>query len=363
MLPDTLYGFSQLCSMVETTTLGLALLFVGNAKVARLHCMKKVKLMLSIVMLLVGGLKALQWSMQLHLTNPLADEALNITFVITASYLICLAYIPLASPSHLTPPRLRISIATIVAYNIFIWVVLLFFPTLFQIILFISSSLFFIELARVNIVFFHNYKMQRETQPEPGSEEEKRWICLNMVAHSFIVLSVCSALFVFFIILIQKFKAIYYLAMLPVWGYLFVYIVNRIMKLNPLLINNISNEQPVIEQEEKATLHSELSYKVNQWMEKGGYRLSGITMEQVAQELNTNRFYLSQYINTRYGCNFKTWIAELRINYAKQLLVTTSITIDMVASRAGFSSKAQLTSAFKAHEGCTPGVWRQKNLK
>ena len=112
----------------------------------------------------------------------------------------------------------------------------------------------------------------------------------------------------------------------------------------------------------ESDLHSELSSRVNKWVEKEGYRMSGVTMAEVAQELSTNRVYLSQYINSHYGCSFVTWITRLRLEYAKQLLDSTSISIDMVASRSGFSGKAQFINAFKAHEGCTPGVWRRKML-
>ena len=349
--------------MVETLTLGFALLFIGNAKVAQSPYLKWVKLSLAVVMILVGCVRALQWLMQHNAISPLADAALNITFVSTASFLICLAFLPLASPSYSTTPRLLISIATIVGYNLILWVALKLFPTLFQIILFISTGLYFIELLRVIIVFYYNYKTNADADPELGSEEEQRRICLNMAKHIFIVLSVCATLFVFFVVLTERIRAIYYLAMLPVWGYLFVFIVNRIMNFNPLLINDIGNTSPVLAHQEKTTLHNELSSKVGQWVQKGCYRNQGIKLTQVAQELSTNEVYLSQYINSHYGCNFKAWISELRIDYAKQLLATTSITIDMVASRSGFSNKAQFITAFKAHEGCTPGAWRQRNLK
>lgn len=360
MLPDTLYVSSLLCGIVETLTLGLALLFIGNAKVAQSHHLKRVKLTFSIILILVGCTRALQWLLQL---NTATSAAINITFVSTASFLVCLAFFPLASPSHHTTSRLLISIATLVVYNLILWVALTLFPTLFQIILFISTGLYFIELVRVIIVFYYNYKTKAYADPEPGSEEENHRICLNMVEHIFIVLSVCAILFVFFVVLTQKFKAIYYLAMIPVLGYLFVFTVNRIMSLNPLSITDINKDTPVIKHQEKTTLHDELSSKIGQWIQKGYYRIQGIKMSQVAQELSTNDVYLSQYISSHYGCNFKAWITGLRIDYAKQLLVTTSITIDMVASRSGFSNKAQFITAFKAQEGCTPGVWRERNLK
>lgn len=360
MLPDTLYEFSLICTMVATITYGLTLLFIGNAKVMHSHHLKRVKLFFSILMLLIGITVALQWLMRLSIVNPLAEAALNITLLATGFLLIFLAFFPLVSPIRLTKLRQFIIFTTFFAYIILLWTSLTLSPTLSRIILFISIGLFFFELVRVNIVFFYNYKTLSESHPEPGSEDEKRWIFLNSNKNTFIVLSVSAALCVPFVVWIPQYKAIYQLLMLLVLGYLFVKIVNAIITLNYLSINNIRTKQSLSGPAKKSNTHEEMSSKVNQWVEKGGYRVQGITLKQVAQEMTTDPVYLSQYINTHYGCNFKTWITRLRVNHAKQLLGTTSITIDMVAARAGFSNKAQFTTAFKTHEGCTPGVWRQQ---
>ena len=360
MLSNTLYDISLICSMAVTTTLGLVLLCAGNAKVSSSPYLKKLKLAFSIVLLLAGGTAALQWSMQLSETNPLAESALNITLVTTGFLVFYLAFLPLAGPIKLTRVRQFIIFTTFLAYMTLLWTSITRFPTLSRIILFISIGLFFFELVRVNIVFFYNYKTLSDSHPEPDSEEGRRWTVLNMSVNIIIVLSVSAALYMLSVVLAQQYKAIYHLAMLLVWGYLFVSFINIIINFNTLLINNIDKSTQLNEQPNQSTIYGDLSPKVKQWVEKGGYRMSGITMTQAAQEMSTNIVYLSQYINTHYGCNFKSWIARLRINYAKQLLVTTSITIDMVAARAGFSNKAQFITAFKAHEGCTPGVWRQQ---
>ena len=364
MLPDSLFDFSQLCTMVVTSAFGLALLFVGNAKVAHLRHFKRFKLMLSIVMILVGCVTAFQWLTRLNVANPLVDKALNLTLVAISSFLMFLIFPLFVSQLRLSAPRLHVPIIAFVVYIAFLWMSQLFSPDLSSIILYISSGLFIIELMHVSIAFFYRFRVLRDSRPEPGSEEEKLLICLNMVVRCLIVVSISAVLFVLFVVITQPFRAIYNLVMLLVWGYLFVSTVNNMVELNTLSISNIDREivKPEVSATTESALHSELSSRVNQWVEKEGYRMSGITMADVAQELSTNRVYLSQYINTHYGCSFVAWITQLRLDYAKQLLDSTSISIDLVASRSGFSSKAQLINAFKAHEGCTPGVWRQKML-
>ena len=85
-------------------------------------------------------------------------------------------------------------------------------------------------------------------------------------------------------------------------------------------------------------------------------------MIQMAQLLSTNRTYLSQYINTRYGCSFNTWLTQLRLTEAKRLLASSpTLPIDSIAKMTGFASKSHFINSFKASERITPGKWRENN--
>ena len=361
MSSGNLYEISQLCSTVETLSLGLALLFIGNGKVLQSPILKRVKVMLAAVLLLVGTTIGLQWLLRLSVINPIVDQALNITLVFTVTYLMCLAFLPIASRSYLTGSRLMILSVTFICLIIMLWVALLLFPTLSQIVLFTATALYIIELSHVTIVFFHNYRMLCNQRPEPGSNEYTRLHYIKQAVSSFVLLNVFAILYVIFVLLTQQFKAFYNLVVMLVWGYLFVSIVNSIIG-DKTLINNELYNIPEGDADVEVQ-HGELTSRIDEWIERGGYRVAGITLTHVAQEMSTNTYHLTEYITSRYGCNFKSWITGLRVNYARHLLETTSISIDMVASRSGFSNKSQLTAAFKQHEGCTPGVWRSKHAK
>lgn len=364
MLPVSLFEFSQLCTVLVSSAFGLALLFIGNAKVAHLRHFKRFKLMLSVVMMLVGCVTAFQCLTRLSVTNHPVNEVLNVSLVTISTFLMFLIFPLFVSQLRLSTPRLHVPIIAFAVYISFLWVSLLLSPTLSRIILYISIGLFIIELMHVSIAFFYRFRVVRDSHPEPGSEEEKLLICLNMVVRSLFVASVNAVLFIIFVVVTHQLSAIYYLVMPLVFGYLFVSTVNGMVELKSLSINNVDDTRPETSKYKDSTLHlhNELASRVNQWVKKEGYRKPGVTMVEMAQELSTNRVYLSQYINSHYGCNFMTWLTRLRIAYAKQLLASTSISIDMVASRSGFSGKAQFINAFKVHEGCTPGVWRKKML-
>lgn len=362
MLPVSLFEFSQLCTVLVSSAFGLALLFIGNAKVAHLRHFKRFKLMLSVVMMLVGCVTAFQCLTRLSVTNPPVSEVLNVSLVAVSTFLMFLIFPLFVSQLRLSTPRLHVPIIAFAVYISFLWMSLLLSPTLSRILLYISIGFFIIELMHVSIAFFYRFRVVRDSCPEPGSEEEKLLICLNMVVRGLIVVSVSAVLFIIFVVVTHQFSAIYYLFMPLVFGYLFVSTVNSMVELKTLSINNVEDVRPESSKHEDSTLHNELASRVNQWVKKEGFRRQGVTMVQMAQELSTNRVYLSQYINSHYGCSFVDWITQLRIDYAKQLLDSTSISIDLVASRSGFSGKAQFINAFKAQVGCTPGVWRQKML-
>ena len=59
----------------------------------------------------------------------------------------------------------------------------------------------------------------------------------------------------------------------------------------------------------------------------------------MANDLLTNRTYLSGYINTTYDTTFREWITRLRIEYAKRLLLgSPELTVQDVSERSGFQS-------------------------
>ncbi len=124
---------------------------------------------------------------------------------------------------------------------------------------------------------------------------------------------------------------------------------------------DISNEETyykTLTKEQK----TQISKRLNQWVENKGYTESGITIDNVATYVATNRTYMSIYINSTYGCSFRAWVTLLRVERAKELLLRGNSTIDISRS-VGFSSPQSFMHSFKRTEGCTPTQWRNTNKK
>lgn len=100
------------------------------------------------------------------------------------------------------------------------------------------------------------------------------------------------------------------------------------------------------------------------WLSNEEYCNSDLTIDSVAREIKTNRSYLSRYINETYNSNFSSWISSLRIRKAKQIMQSdTTLTIEEIAYKVGFSSSSYFIQIFLRLEGTTPLRWfntRQK---
>ncbi len=95
------------------------------------------------------------------------------------------------------------------------------------------------------------------------------------------------------------------------------------------------------------------------------YLSSELTLETLADKLNTNRTYLSWAINTAYNVNFMTYINELRVKEAVRLFTEgehETLTIEAIAGKVGFNNRTSFNSAFLKFIGITPSFFI-RNLK
>ena len=54
------------------------------------------------------------------------------------------------------------------------------------------------------------------------------------------------------------------------------------------------------------------------------------------------------------------WLIQRRLDQVRDLLGTTSLTLDSIAARTGFTDRSHLIRHFKKTHGCSPTAWRQR---
>jgi|GEM_PF-1124097 len=109
-----------------------------------------------------------------------------------------------------------------------------------------------------------------------------------------------------------------------------------------------------------------LGRKLDKLMKEKYYLNEKLTIDVLADKLETNSKYLSQLINESQQKNFYTYINTFRVTEAQRLLNERQhqkYSIQGIALMAGFTSKSSFNEAFRRITGMTPSEYVEKNDK
>ena len=83
-----------------------------------------------------------------------------------------------------------------------------------------------------------------------------------------------------------------------------------------------------------------------------------LTLDDVAERLNTNKTYVSKMVNNVYNLGFPELINTLRVDYAEQYILShREAKQNQIAAQCGFLSASSFNTIFKKVTGMTPKVW------
>lgn len=112
---------------------------------------------------------------------------------------------------------------------------------------------------------------------------------------------------------------------------------------------DISERQEVIRQ------------KLEVWCAARGYRDTSLNMVTLARSLDISKTELSSYLSSCLNTTFRIWLAEVRFEAAKKMMLECpDFGNDIISAECGFSSRTHLYRLFKEKEGCSPTAWRAK---
>lgn len=142
-------------------------------------------------------------------------------------------------------------------------------------------------------------------------------------------------------------------------GFMFVYSIEQILFRRDPWDNLIGTEEVDKEQSDTTGEQSEKARKLEQWMEtEKPYLDPNFKLIDLMRALPMNRTYLSEFINTTYGCTFYQFVTRYRIEEAKRIMRENSeLKMADVAARSGFSSQSAFSKTFTRETGQTPREW------
>ena len=114
---------------------------------------------------------------------------------------------------------------------------------------------------------------------------------------------------------------------------------------------------PSFSQERQAAIKE----KLDKWCEELGYKDTTVNMFTLSRSLDISKNELSRYFTSCLNSTFRIWLAEVRFEAAKKMMLDyPDYSNDIISAECGFSSRSYLYRIFKEKEGCSPTVWRAK---
>ncbi|MBE6327636.1 MAG: helix-turn-helix domain-containing protein [Bacteroidales bacterium] len=109
---------------------------------------------------------------------------------------------------------------------------------------------------------------------------------------------------------------------------------------------------------------SPIAQRIKKWIDEEGFLQSGLTLNDIANKIGTNRTYVSGFINTTYHCTFFEFIANLRVEKIKKMLMENpDRELEYLSNTCGFSSSSHMSSTFKKITGETLNEHRKRIKK
>jgi AraC family transcriptional regulator len=90
------------------------------------------------------------------------------------------------------------------------------------------------------------------------------------------------------------------------------------------------------------------------------YLTTDLTIAAIADELEMSQYYFSRLFKQSMGVSPYQYVMQQRVDRAKYLLRTTSLSVAEIALKSGFSNQNQLAIQFRKFTGITPSSYRKQ---
>ena len=250
-----------------------------------------------------------------------------------------------------------------------------------------------IELCARHLIFFHRSYLQRNELLENYFSSDKksqiRWLYIShwlfYILLAFGVFSITSGavfnwLLQFYVVAVNVYITVNFINFAKEYATLRLATTEEMIAvMDKTQSNNLNHKERKKKEEEEETEGEEVTatsrtkkpYKedfrnilrprIAVWVKAKAYTHEQFTLEELASRLYTNKTYLSTFIKDEYDMNFSGWVASLRIDEAKRIMMKEpEKRLQEVAFECGFSSLAYFSSVFSKSEGISPSAWQRE---
>lgn len=250
-----------------------------------------------------------------------------------------------------------------------------------------------IELCARHLIFFHRSYLQRNELLENYFSSDKksqiRWLYIShwlfYILLAFGVFSITSGavfnwLLQFYVVAVNVYITVNFINFAKEYATLRLATTEEMIGImDKTQSNNLNHKERKVKEEDEeaegeevtATSRTKKPYKedfrdilrprIAVWVKAKAYTHEQFTLKELAARLYTNKTYLSTFIKDEYDMNFSSWVASLRIDEAKRIMLKEpEKKLQEVAYECGFSSLAYFSSVFSKSEGISPSAWQRE---
>ena len=88
-----------------------------------------------------------------------------------------------------------------------------------------------------------------------------------------------------------------------------------------------------------------------------------LSLSKLSEQFHLNPQYISQLFKSEIGVGFLAYLTNIRMEKAKKLLLSSSLSVADVAEQTGYPDYRVFTKVFKKSEGVTPSQYRRNFLE
>ena len=85
-----------------------------------------------------------------------------------------------------------------------------------------------------------------------------------------------------------------------------------------------------------------------------------LTLREMAETVNLSPWWLCHLFKADMGTSPERFLAQVRLEKAKQLLEDTFLSVKEIVTEVGMSDAAHFSRSFKTAYGVTPAKWREE---
>ncbi|MGN0333350.1 MAG: helix-turn-helix domain-containing protein [Lachnospiraceae bacterium] len=127
-----------------------------------------------------------------------------------------------------------------------------------------------------------------------------------------------------------------------------------------LLINQLYIEQYGAASSIVQSQHSDMVYQIYDFIEK--YYSEDLNTDEIARQFGISKTQLYYIFKEVSGMTVNDYLVEYRIARAKELLINSTHSVEMISQETGYGNLSSFSRIFKSKTGCSPLQYRKKYL-